>query len=116
MSNNAIPPWVKVTLVTLVLLLFYNLYGNNHFYRDPNSIFYDSKRAYTRKYSLDREEEALKFLNKANHGLIENAKVLKDGAIFGATRPGRTYPLCAVVMTFGDKRGGSRHSLAVSSP
>jgi hypothetical protein len=111
-----IPPWIKVVLVTFTLLALYSIYGNYYFYRDPNGIFYDPNRAYERKYSLQREREVDYFINKASRGKFEADTAVKDVLSVDAKTTRRSYPICAVVVPFGDNRGGTRHPLEVSIP
>ena len=99
--SSRLPPCLKVIALTLLLLLPFMIYGRTHFYRDPGSIFYDPHRAYKRQYSLQRENEALKFLKTATSPITTMKEAKPDSLI------------CAIIVSFGDKRSEAKHPLAV---
>jgi hypothetical protein len=88
-----LPSWFKVVTITILSLFPYYLYGRSRFYRDPGSIFYDPVRAYERKYSLQREYEALQFLKK--YDLTAPAQT---------TVVAREPSICGIILSYGSKR------------
>jgi hypothetical protein len=118
-NQLSVPPWFKVIIVTLTLLFFFVLYGQNHFYRDPGSIFYDARRAYERHYSLHREREALQYIKNAKMtaaATTANGVNLKKSTRISETQQKGSSgitPICVIIMTFGDRRIGKTHPLEV---
>jgi hypothetical protein len=101
------PPWVNVILFTSILLVFYSIFGRYRMYRDPNGIFFDANRAYQRRYSLEREEEAVEFLKDARYQG-------KHWNIGGGESKDQNMELCASIITFGTRQTtGRTHPLEV---
>jgi hypothetical protein len=98
---SRLPPWANVILFTLIVVAVYSTFAKKHFYRDPNGIFFDSNRAYQRRYSLERESEALEFL--------------QNPVYYGANQTrDQDLEVCATIVTFGSGRpNGTRHPLEV---
>lgn len=111
-------PLINTLLLTTLILALYYTYGKTYLYRDPNGIFYDSDRAYEKKYSLQRELEGLNYLNRSLIGDVGKGK----GSVFGSQAPLHDRPhggrrddalVCAVIVSFGDTRHGAQHPLQV---
>jgi hypothetical protein len=103
------PSWANVILFTTIFLVSYSVFGRYRLYRDPNGIFFDAKRAYQRRYSLQREDEAIEFLKNARHHA-------KDRSGRGQQARDQNMELCASIITFGARQTiGKRHPLEVYS-
>ncbi|KAF2669539.1 hypothetical protein BT63DRAFT_479358 [Microthyrium microscopicum] len=61
-SSSAV---VYTVLATSMIILFFTIYGQFHYFRDPGSIFFKPERALERSYSLYREQEAKTFRTAA---------------------------------------------------
>jgi hypothetical protein len=99
-------PSLRVLLVTWAMFAMWYLYGSVHWHRDPESFFYDAKRAYIRKYSLEREKEASDSL----------AKTLGDQNWVREQTPwkkSKKPEVCAVISSHGSMRENKRHPLEV---
>jgi hypothetical protein len=94
-------------LLTGFLLLTFYTYGSLYFYRDPGSVFFDQSRAFERRYSNQRKEEAAVFRDEALRSLKDNKKTSKPW------KAGSAPSICGVVITVA--RGEAReHPLEVS--
>ncbi|KAF2667743.1 hypothetical protein BT63DRAFT_299721 [Microthyrium microscopicum] len=103
------PPAVLALGVTVAILLAIAFYGHFNFYRDPGSIFFNPNRALERKYSIQREQEAVAFEAQA-HALLdgnENA----DGVF---PKAGRDPLICGVFVTMGRETQGGVHPLELA--
>ena len=61
----------------LVLVALLILYGHMQFYRDPGSIFFDSKYAFERRYSDYRQRQAQEYLKAHTAEASQSAPQLK---------------------------------------
>ena len=84
--------WAFATFVFLYLLTVVYLSHAN--YRDPTSAFFDPQHGYDRRYSLQRQHEAERFIEKANSSARRPAKLGAPEACIGVatiSRPGEQY-------------------------
>ncbi|KAL8768202.1 MAG: hypothetical protein Q9209_005511 [Squamulea sp. 1 TL-2023] len=99
-----IPIYVQQLITTtagrtlLIFLVFYLLLVQacrHAFYRDPTSAFFDPSRAYERIYSLQRQQQAVSFIQAANISVEEHrhpaSKVRMCLGIATVERPGEQY-------------------------
>lgn len=119
LTPSYVPVVNTLFLTTLILVLYYT-YGAHNFYRDPNGIFYDSTRAYEKKYSLRREAEGLEFLNRSLVNGVNKARadaVEPQAPLHDKSRKDHHEDalVCGVIVSFGDTRNGLQHPLQVSS-
>lgn len=59
-------PWFRTTLLYVIAIALFFLYGQSKFYRDPGSIFFDEDRAYERRYSAYRQAEIDEFQSQVS--------------------------------------------------
>jgi hypothetical protein len=102
-------PCIKVLALTAVFVLIWYIYGTAHLYRDPGGIFFDKETAYERKYSLQRENEALKFLQENLYEKVARNTQLRPQNVM---RVGKKPSVCAVMASYGGQRKES-HPLEV---
>lgn len=96
MPDRTVIPLLKPVSLTAALFVFFYLYGVNHFYRDPGSIFYNPSRAFERSYSVHREAEAIAFRNGTFTNGPTAAPIWKTG-----TSP----TICAAIVTISRDTG-----------
>ena len=69
LQNAVKRPGVRVLLVFFATLLLVLQWGRWNYYRDPLSIFFDESRAYTRWYSVLREQQARQFIDATSQAV-----------------------------------------------
>lgn len=109
MLQRKMPAYAKALLLTVVLFLTACAYGRLNFYRDPGSIFYDQSRAFERRYSIKREQEASTFFRDTALQLLDQ----RQDASIPAQKSGSAPKICAVFVTVG-RENSPRHPLQVS--
>jgi hypothetical protein len=96
----------RLLIGTVIAFTAFWTYGKVNFYRDPGSLlFYDSSRAYERKYSSYRETEVLAFRESI-------LKKIESGQIQDIGSVGKDPEICAVIISVERKIEGF-HPLVV---
>ncbi|KAI0014929.1 hypothetical protein F4780DRAFT_766264 [Xylariomycetidae sp. FL0641] len=100
-SNLLSQPGIRALLLLIAILSLYALYGYQHFYRDPLSIFFSEEHGFEQLYSTTRQAEANAFLDaldadrNAVHERVGNA--------------GSNPQICAVFITVGRNVEGRQY-------
>ena len=107
---HASPP-LRLLFGTLLAFIAFWTYGKAYFYHDPGSLlFFDSSRAYERKYSAYREKEVLEFRE-------EIAKNIQNEGIGKISERRKDPDVCAVIVSVDRKINGlDVHPLEVCIP
>jgi hypothetical protein len=95
-----VPNSIKALVLCVVFLSLACLYGSVTFYRDPGSVFFDSTRAYERRYSLHRELESVRFRNvteSAIQNITGDAK--NTSSHYDPIKSGTEPQICASFIT-----------------